>query len=117
MKIHSTTLRRLLLVLFLQQHHQELIPIEGAQETSENGTSITSEIITEIMPYMDAYEFSFLHVDGHGSRFVVDFLTDMNSENRKGFVSIGVPYETNLWQVTDSTFKKYCSKRNHTFRR
>lgn len=86
------------------------IPIEGAQETSENVTSITSEIITEIMPYMDAYGFPFLHVDGHGSTFVVDSLADMNSESRKGFVSIGVPYETSLWQVTDSTFKNIAAK-------
>ncbi len=44
----------------------------------------------------------FLLLDGHGSRFELPFLDYVNSEETKWNVCIGVPYDTNLWQVGDS---------------
>lgn len=85
------------------------IPIEGGQGTRENGTSITSKILTDY--YIDSFEIPFLLLDGHGSRFRMDFLINMkNSEHTKRFVSICVPYSTSFWQVTDS------NKQNSTFK-
>ena len=59
-----------------------------------------------------------LLVDGHGSRFDLDFLQYICDENNKWTVIFGVPYETSLWQVVDSevhnrTYKIYIVKEKH----
>jgi hypothetical protein len=44
----------------------------------------------------------FLLLDGHGSRFELEFLDYINDVNHKWTVSIGVPYRTSFWLVGDS---------------
>ena len=41
-------------------------------------------------------------VDGHQSRFEVEFLQYINDQNHKWNVCIGIPYRTSLWHVGDS---------------
>ena len=46
----------------------------------------------------------FLLLDGHHSRFDIDFLKYINDdEATKWCVCLGVPYGTALWQVADSS--------------
>ena len=45
----------------------------------------------------------FLLLDGHQSRFDVEFLTCVNDPPTKWQVCLGVPYGTALWQVADSS--------------
>ena len=52
----------------------------------------------------------FLLVDGHQSRFDLDFLDYINNDNHRWNVTLGVPYGTALWQVGDS------SEQNGTFK-
>ena len=52
----------------------------------------------------------FALLDGHQSRFDLDFLTYINEEHTKWNVCIGVPYGTALWQLGDS------SEQNGTFK-
>ena len=49
-------------------------------------------------------------LDGHQSRFHLDFLRYINNEETKWSVCIGVPYGTAFWQVADS------SEQNGTFK-
>ena len=44
----------------------------------------------------------FLLVDGHQSKFDVEFLRYVNDPETEWVVAIGVPYSTALWQVADS---------------
>jgi hypothetical protein len=46
--------------------------------------------------------YPVLIVDGHESRLNIDFLTYINDPSHKWFVSLGVLYATNYWQVGDS---------------
>ena len=45
----------------------------------------------------------FVLLDGHQSRFDLEFLEYINSKEHQWNVSIGVPYGTAFWQVADST--------------
>jgi hypothetical protein len=59
--------------------------------------------------------YPFLILDGHGSRFELDFLDYINTCESKWHVNIGLPYGTSYWQVGDSTeqngfFKMVLSK-------
>ena len=78
---------------------------------SERG-SITNEILTDILrtidktkiyqPYREQGAIPFLLVDGHQSRFSMEFLEYITDPSHLWKVSIGVPYGTSLWQVGDS---------------
>ena len=52
----------------------------------------------------------FLILDGHGSRFELEFLEYINSPATKWHVNIGLPYGTSYWQVGDSTEQNGCFK-------
>ena len=52
----------------------------------------------------------FLLLDGHGSRFELDFLEYINREETKWVVNIGLPHGTSYWQVGDSTEQNGCFK-------
>ena len=52
----------------------------------------------------------FLLLDGHQSRFDLQFLKYINGDDTKWCVCLGVPYGTALWQVADS------SEQNGTFK-
>ena len=77
---------------------------------SPNG-SITSAILIDILATLDYIKCvnrsngrkPFLLVDGHGSRFQLDFLKYVIDPNHEWVVVIGVPYGTALWQVGDSS--------------
>ena len=45
----------------------------------------------------------FVLLDGHQSRFDLEFLEYINEPLHKRNVCIGVPYGTSLWQVVDSS--------------
>ena len=71
---------------------------------------ITSEILTDILRHVDGLELfpredgiqPFLLLDGHGSRFELEFLQYINSKEHEWCVCIGVPHGTHLWQVGDA---------------
>ena len=72
--------------------------------------SITAEILVEILKELDHLgiydrskgEIPFLILDGHGSRFDIEFLEYIDPKEHEWIVCIGVPYGTSLWQVGDS---------------
>ncbi len=77
--------------------------VEAYVTCSESG-SITSDILTDILKYLDkklAFDRTeadpFLLLDGHGSRFEIPFLNYINDPASKWTVCIGVPYRTSLW--------------------
>lgn len=80
-------------------------------EFSDSG-GITSSILTKIFQTIDTLKIyendrneglrPYIILDGHQSRFDLDFLTYMNDESHPWSVVIGVPYGTALWQVGDS---------------
>jgi hypothetical protein len=84
---------------------------------SENG-SITGQLLKEMLQAIDATNVfdrttglnPFLLLDGHGSRFELDFLTYVNSSETKWDVNIGLPYGTSYWQVGDSSEQNGCFK-------
>jgi len=84
---------------------------------SESG-SITGPLLTSMLSYIDTKEVfnrstglnPFLLLDGHGSRFDLEFLEYINSEETKWHVNIGLPYGTSYWQVGDSTEQNGCFK-------
>ena len=92
--------------------------------TSTPKGSITSEVLRDILKYIDDIGVfprnedsptPFLLLDGHGSRIEMPFLSYINDTTHKWVVCIGVPNGTSLWQVGDSTeqngcFKMYCSE-------
>jgi hypothetical protein len=45
----------------------------------------------------------FLLLDGHGSRFDLEFLEYVTAADTKWHVEIGLPYGTSYWQVSDSS--------------
>ena len=81
---------------------------------------MSGEILTEIFKTLDDLELfkkdreegkvPFMLLDGHQSRFDLEFLRYINSYPHKWNVCIGVPYGTALWQVGDS------SEQNGTFK-
>jgi len=89
---------------------------------SENG-SITSEILTDILKYIDSFDIfdrteaiPFLLLDGHGSRFGLCFLEYVNppppppeEKDHSCTASIGTPYATNL---NASRATRYCWTRS-----
>jgi hypothetical protein len=71
---------------------------------------MSSEILTDILRHVDSYvhfdrsECSpFLLIDGHQSRFGLDFLRYIREPEHQWTVCLGVPYATHLWQVGDSS--------------
>jgi hypothetical protein len=84
---------------------------------SESG-SITTELLTRMLKKLDELEVfdrstglnPFLILDGHGSRFELEFLEYINTCETKWNVNIGLPYGTSYWQVGDSTEQNGCFK-------
>jgi hypothetical protein len=78
-----------------------------------SGGGMTGEILTKIFQTLDALEVykedremglrPFILLDGHQTRFELEFLTYVNDPVHRWSVCIGVPYGTALWQVGDST--------------
>ena len=76
------------------------------------GGGMDGFILTSILKHLDnlgLYDkerkngiMPFLLLDGHQSRFELDFLRYINNEQTKWNACIGVPYGTALWQVGDS---------------
>jgi hypothetical protein len=76
------------------------------------GGGITPEILTDILNTLDTLGVfeqerrngikPFLLLDGHQSRFSVNFLQYITDPDHPWKVCIGVPYGTALWQVGDS---------------
>ena len=76
--------------------------------------------LTEIFQYLDSFDlfgvdrekgiYPFMLLDGHQSRFHLNFLSYVNNLPTKWSVCIGVPYGTAYWQVGDS------SEQNGTFK-
>ena len=67
-------------------------------------------MLADMLKFLDeknVYERSenlkpFLLLDGHNSRFTLEFLSYIIDEAHEWSVCIGVPYGTHLWQVADS---------------
>ena len=78
---------------------------------TENG-GMDGHVLTQVFQHLDAYEIfkeerenglvPFVLLDGHQSRFELEFLKYVNGSDHKWNVCIGVPYGTSLWQVGDS---------------
>lgn len=94
--------------------------------TFNEGGGMNGWILTEILKRIDHLGLysedrnngmtPFLLIDGHQSRFDLNFLKYINDENHHWGVCIGVPYGTALWQVADSSeqngvFKMELTKR------
>jgi len=77
---------------------------------SENG-SITGGLLTQMLKAIDdlnVFDRSiglnpFLLLDGHGSRFELEYLEYINRPESKWNCCIGLPYGTSYWQVGDSS--------------
>jgi hypothetical protein len=77
------------------------------------GGGISATILTDIFRTLDKSEiFSpknelrpFVLLDGHSTRFDLEFLNYINNNAHKWSVCIGVPYGTSLWQVGDSSYQ------------
>ena len=85
---------------------------------SENG-SIAGQLLKEMLAAIDQLNVfdrsatglnPFLLLDGHGSRFELDFLQYINSVETKWECCIGLPYGTSYWQVGDSSEQNGCFK-------
>jgi len=85
---------------------------------SENG-SITGQLLKEMLTAIDnigVYDRTgtglnpFLLLDGHGSRFDLNFLDYVNAVDTKWECCIGLPYGTSYWQVGDSSEQNGCFK-------
>jgi hypothetical protein len=76
------------------------------------GGGMTGMILAKIFQTLDSLEIykedreqglrPFVLLDGHQTRFHLDFLSYINNPNHRWSVCIGVPYGTALWQVGDS---------------
>ncbi len=73
--------------------------------------SITAKLLTDMLRFMDSLGLfqreekklmPFLLLDGHHSRFSLEFLDYIDEEASKWKVCFGVPYGTHIWQVADS---------------
>ena len=73
--------------------------------------SITSDILIDILASLEFYGVidrtdgrkPFLLIDGHNSRFQLNFLSYVIDPTHEWVVCIGVPYGTALWQVGDAS--------------
>ena len=73
--------------------------------------SITGDILVDIVSTLDTLSVfdrsegrkPFLLLDGHGSRFALNFVQYVTDPLHEWAVCIGVPYGTSLWQVGDSS--------------
>ncbi len=80
--------------------------------------SINGKLLTDMLRYLDSHNLfdrstglnPFLILDGHGSRFKLEFLEYINSSETKWFVNIGLPYGTSYWQVGNLTEQNGCFK-------
>ena len=78
-----------------------------------NGGGINTNILTDILRGLDQLHIfdearntgirPFLLVDGHGSRFGLEFLKYIHTDEHLWTVCLGVPYGTAHWQVGDSS--------------
>jgi hypothetical protein len=78
-----------------------------------SGGGMTGSILSKIFKTLDKLEVykedreagcrPFILLDGHQTRFDLEFLEYMNNPAHPWSVCIGVPYGTSLWQVGDST--------------
>ena len=72
---------------------------------------ITGTLLTDMLRYMDELALfprtndlmPLLLLDGHGSRFDLEFLQHINNKDHEWSACIGVPYGTHLWQVGDAS--------------
>ena len=81
--------------------------------TYSEGGGITASILTDIFRRLDYLKLfdqdrtngftPFVLLDGHGSRFDIEFLEYINNPSHRWNVCLGVPYGTALWQVADSS--------------
>ena len=81
--------------------------------TFSEGGGIDGEILKNIFVRLDKLGIynedrkkgltPFVLLDGHQSRFHIDFLKYINNPATKWSVCMGVPYGTALWQVGDSS--------------
>lgn len=88
------------------------VRIPGYLTFSESG-GITASILTNIFRRLDELAIydadrangciPFVLLDGHGSRFDIEFLQYVNDPSHRWNVCLGVPYGTALWQVADSS--------------
>ena len=78
--------------------------------TSQKG-GMNSKILTALFRYMDEQDLfprkpngplPFVLIDGHGSRFGIEFLSYINDPQHLWYVCLGLPYGTHKWQVADS---------------
>jgi hypothetical protein len=86
------------------------IDIPCLVEFSESG-GITPSILVKIFATLDHLDLfgkdranslrPYVILDGHNSRFDIDFLRYINQSSHRWSVVIGVPYGTALWQVGD----------------
>jgi hypothetical protein len=84
---------------------------------SESG-GINGNLLTAMLRHIDIHKVfdrstginPFLILDGHGSRFDLEFLEYINTAETKWDVNIGLPYGTSYWQVGDSTEQNGCFK-------
>ena len=81
--------------------------------TFSEGGGINGSILTEIFMRLDHLKIydddrtkgniPFVLLDGHQSRFELEFLEYINDPDHLWNVTLGVPYGTALWQVGDSS--------------
>jgi hypothetical protein len=84
---------------------------------SESG-SITGTLLVQMLQAIDSCQVfdrttglsPFLLLDGHGSRFELEFLEYINTAEHKWNCCIGLPYGTSYWQVGDSSEQNGCFK-------
>ena len=81
--------------------------------TFTDGGGMDGFVLTGIFRRLDALKLynadrkngliPFVLLDGHSSRFELEFLQYINDDSHRWNVCIGVPYGTALWQVADSS--------------
>jgi len=84
---------------------------------SESG-SITGSLLRKMLEAIDELQVfdrstglnPFLLLDGHGSRFELEFLEYIHTEQSRWDCCIGLPYGTSYWQVGDSSEQNGCFK-------
>jgi hypothetical protein len=92
------------------------------------GGGMTAPILTDIFRTLDKLAIfthkngirPFVLLDGHSTRFGLEFLEYINKTEHRWSVCIGVPYGTSLWQVGDSVhqngqFKVKITKKKNKF--
>ena len=73
---------------------------------------ITSKILADLLKHLDDLNVfprgeglppPFIVIDGHNSRFGIEFLSYIHDARHIWIVCLGVPYGTHLWQMGDSS--------------